>query len=86
MALELCIWKVDESSFILVLILVCLLKQMWGFSQASIVKLDSFGIIGLHGKAQRYWIDHYAYYKTIPPMLQSLWVILMHMLEPTETL
>ena len=44
------------SSSTLVLILVCLLKRMVGFSQAPVVRfcvrLDSFGITGLHVETQ----------------------------------
>ena len=35
-ALELCIWMADGNSSILVLILVCLHKRVWGFSQAPV--------------------------------------------------
>ena len=54
-ALELWIWMADGNSSILVLILVCLHKRVWGFSQAPFVRLcvrlDSFGITGLYVEA-----------------------------------
>ena len=46
---------VGGSSSFLVLILICLLEQKWGFLQAhacQTVRLDSFGITGLHAEAQ----------------------------------
>ena len=56
-ALELWIWMADGNSSILVLILACLHKRVWGFSQAPVcqtvraVRLDSFGITGLYVEA-----------------------------------
>ena len=54
-ALELWIWMADGNSSTLVLILVCLQKRVWGFSQApvcqTVVRLDSFGITSLYVEA-----------------------------------
>ena len=54
-ALELWIWMANRNSSILVLILVCRLNRVWGFSQAPFVRLcvrlDSFGITGLYVEA-----------------------------------
>ena len=45
-----------ETSFILVLILLCLLKRVWGFSQTLFVRLcvrlDFFGITGVYVETQ----------------------------------
>ena len=43
----------DENSSILVLILVCLLKRVWGFSQAPACQtVCQIEITGLHVEAQ----------------------------------
>ena len=64
MALELWIWIADGNSSILVLILVCLLKRVWGFSQVPVCQtVSQIGFLWDYGSvcwSSRHWIGHCA--------------------------